>query len=195
MTPYRTCPEDVYGRAMSFGRGEWVFVDESKAHGYYIAAAAVARGDIAGTEKRLRALRMGHRSSLHFHSEGNRRSQLLREFCQMDVRATVYVMRGHKDRVARPALLRALVGDMVADGAQHLVLERDESVEVWDRRTIRERLDKVGGLGKLVYEHKNRNDQPMLWLADAVAWCYQKGNPWKTQVQPIVSGVITVDLP
>ncbi|MCT2988543.1 hypothetical protein EFN19_04355 [Propionibacterium freudenreichii] len=113
----------------------------------------------------------------------------------MDVRVTVYVMRGYKDRVARPALLRALVGDMVANGAQHLVLERDESVEVWDRRTIRERLDAVGGLGQLAYEHKNRNDQPMLWLADAVAWCYQKGNPWKAKVQPIVSEVITVDQP
>lgn len=160
-----------------------------------MAAAATAAGDVAGIERTLRGLRAGGRSAIHFNDESRRRDQLLRAFCELDVRVTVYVMRRTRDTIARPALLRTLVDDLIASGASDVVLERDASVELADRRIIRDRLDQLGALGRLTYGHRNRNDQPLLWIADAVAWCQQKGGAWPSKVTPIVSDVIIVEAP
>lgn len=147
---------------MSFRSGDRVFVDESKSNGYYIAAAATAAGDLASIEKKLRALRAGGRSTIHFNAEGNRRDLLLRAFCELDVRVTVYVMRGARDRVARPALLTELVNDMVHDGAATLMLERDDSLEQEDRRIIREALARRGDIRALTYGHADAASHPLL---------------------------------
>lgn len=177
---------------MSFQPGERVFVDESKARGYYIAAAATARGDVPAIEKTLRGLRHGGRSSIHFNMEGNRRDLLLREFCKLDVRVTIYVMKGTKDRIARPLLLQELVTDLVAGRAADVVLERDASVEEADRRIIRARLDQLGALNALTYGHRDRGEQSLLWIADAAAWCHQAGSPWTGKVASIVERVVTI---
>lgn len=177
---------------MSFQPGERVFVDESKARGYYIAAAATARGDVPTIEKTLRSLRHGGRSTIHFTQESNRRDLLLREFCKLDVRVTIYVIEGAKDRIARPRLLQELVADLVSGGAADVVLERDESVEDIDRRIIRAKLDQLGALGTLTYGHRNKTEQPLLWVADAAAWCHQAGAPWTGKVASIIERVVTI---
>ncbi len=177
---------------MSFQPGERLFVDESKARGYYIVAAATARGDVPTIEKTLRSLRHGGRSSIHFNMEGNRRDLLLREFCKLDVRVTIYVMKGVKDRVARPLLLQELVTDLVAGRAADVVLERDASVEDVDRRIIRGKLDQLGALNTLKYSHRNRGEQPLLWIADAAAWYHQAGSPWTGKIASIVERVVPV---
>lgn len=176
-------------------RDDHVFVDESKAKGYYIAAAATARGDVADLEARLRKLRTGSRSDIHFTKETHRRELLLREFCTMDVRVTVYLMRGAKDVHARPALLRALVGDLVDSQARSLVIERDESVQQSDRRTIRDELDRRQAIGRLNYAHEDRRSRPLLWIADAAAWCQQAGGHWPSKIAPIVQDIIELKRP
>jgi hypothetical protein len=122
-----------------FSPGARVFVDESKSRGYYVAAVAAAAGSVARLEARLRKLRAGGRSAIHFNDEGNRRDLLLREFCEMNVKVRVYVMRGARDTVARPLLLRELVDDLVDARALDVVIERDASVEQSDRRVIQVR--------------------------------------------------------
>jgi hypothetical protein len=180
---------------MTFERGDHVFVDESKERGYYIAAAATARGDVAAIEARLRKLRTGSRSTIHFTKETKRRDLLLREFCTMDVRVTLYVMRGAKDVQARPALLRALVADLVAGQAGSLTIENDQSVQQVDRRTIRDELDRRRALGSFAYDHADRSTRPLLWIADAAAWCHQAGGAWPGKVAPIVQGIIEIERP
>lgn len=180
---------------MGFPPRSRVFVDESKSRGYYVAAAAVARKDAAGIEQRLRRLRTAGRSSIHFNAEGNRRDLLLREFCAMEVSVRVYVMRGARDTVARPMLLRALVDDLVESAAVDVVLERDASVERTDRRIIYERLDQRGARGVLTYEHRDRRDQPLLWIADAAAWCHQAGGAWPSKIARIIDDVVVIEAP
>lgn len=172
-----------------------MFVDESKASGYVVAAVAVAPDAVAPTERALRALRAGGRSAIHFNEEGNRRQQLLKQFVQLDVRAVVYLMKGAKDRVARPAILRGLVDDLVTAGAAELIIERDASVEVVDRRVIRDRLVQVNALGAVLYGHRGRKEQPMLWIADAVAWCHQAGAGWPNRIADIVQATVEVPAP
>lgn len=172
-----------------------VFVDESKSRGYYLAAAAAAMGNVASIESRLRRLRAGRRSSIHFNDEGNRRDALLREFVLLDVHIRIYVMRGARDTVARPALLRALVDDLVKSRASHLTLERDASVEQADRRIIFDQLRIRNATRELEYQHRERREQPMLWLADAAAWCFQAAGGWPDKISPIVEDVVEIRAP
>lgn len=180
---------------MIFNPGARVYVDESKSGAYYIAAAAAAPGDVAPLEREIRALRHGGRSSIHFNSEGNRRDLLLRRFSEMDVRVSLYMMRGAKDRVARPALLSQLVGDLVTSRASEVIIERDASLEQADRRIIRERLEHLDAIGDLRYSHVGRSDEPLLWIADAVAWCFQAGGQWPKKVAGIVGEVTELNRP
>lgn len=88
--------------------------------------------------------------------------------------------------------MQELVTDLVAGQAADVVLERDASVEDVDRRTIRSKLDQLGALKDLKYSHRDRGEQPMLWIADAAAWCHQAGSPWTGKIASIVERVVTV---
>lgn len=67
---------------MTFRAGDRVYVDESKARGYYVAATAVAVGDVRDCERELRALLLPGQRRLHFKSESDsRRRQILSCMC------------------------------------------------------------------------------------------------------------------
>ncbi|GHF77951.1 hypothetical protein FHX82_004368 [Amycolatopsis bartoniae] len=44
----------------------------------------------------------------------------------------------------------------------------------------------------LTHQHLNSASVPLLWVPDAVAWCYGAGGDWRRRVMPIVSKVIEV---
>lgn len=177
---------------MTFRPGDIVFVDESKAHAYYLVAVAIDPFLIGATEKQLKQLRRGGRSVIHFKNEGSNRDRLARAFIQMEVQATVYSVRGASDRVARPLLLRRLVDDITKAHCSSLVIERDLSVETHDRQTIGDRLNELGATRSMTFRHGASPEYPILWIADAIAWCHQKGGHWKTKVQPIVCNEVHI---
>ena len=43
-----------------------------------------------------------------------------------------------------------------------------------------------------MYEHLSPRMEPLLWIPDAVAWCWAKGGVWKDRVLPLVDGVRTL---
>jgi hypothetical protein len=40
----------------------------------------------------------------------------------------------------------------------------------------------------LVFEHRSARVEPMLWIADAIAWAYGAGGDWRALVGSIVTG-------
>jgi hypothetical protein len=44
----------------------------------------------------------------------------------------------------------------------------------------------------LTYELEVPRKEPLLWLADAIAWSYAKGGDWQRRVNPLISGVTKV---
>ena len=177
---------------MAFQPGDVVFVDESKAHGYHLVAVGVAPGDLATVEKSLKGLRSGGRSIIHFKDERRERERILNGMLRMPLRVAVFSMRGTPDRIARPELLRVLIDYLVDDSVRSLTLERDDSVEQLDRRIIRHRLDKQDASQSLSYVHASKKERPVLWVADAIAWCYQKGGVWRSKAARIVVEQIVV---
>lgn len=163
-----------------------VFVDESKSKGYYIAAAVAAPNDVKNLDSKLRALTLPGQNRIHFKAESDgRRRKLLSAFCAIGFTVAVYSVTGLKDSHARPLCLNALVDDLVAGAASQLILERDASVEKADRRTIQAALVRNDRYA-LSYEHAAPSQHAMLWVSDAVAWCYQAGGDWRRRVEPLI---------
>ena len=156
---------------MSFHPGDRVFVDESKARGYYLVAAASAVSSLHDSEKALRRLLKPGQRRIHFKSERDgRRREILSAMTALEVRGAVWVVKGRPDKEARPRCLEALTETALRDGVDQLIIERDESLQRADRSTIAEMLRRGEG-ASLQYGHASPHEHPLLWVSDAVAWC------------------------
>ena len=140
-----------------------VFVDESKVGGYYVAASVVAAGDVSATRRAVRALLLPRQKRIHFTDErDDRRKKLLRDFAGLEVTVCVYVAKGLRD---------------------------DSSFET-DKRVLARTF--AGYQYHPRYVFPKAHEEPLLWVSDAVAWCYQKRGPWVRVAAPLVSEVCTL---
>jgi hypothetical protein len=165
-----------------------VFVDESKTKGYFVAAAAVLPNDAGTADKALRKLVRPGQERIHFKSEdAGSKKKLLSQMLQLPVLVNLYIVKGRNDKEARTLCLNALVQDLVAARVSKLLIERDESLEQADRRTIATALRVVGY--QLAYDHVGPKEHAVLWVSDAVAWCHQAGGDWVRRAAPLVGAV------
>jgi hypothetical protein len=173
----------------AFPRQAHAFVDESKAKGYYIAAAVISPSDVAAARSTISGLRHKGSGSVHFKSEkDSMRQSFLKGVVPTGAQTFIYVVKDKPDKIARPACLRALVDDLCAAEASRLILDQDDSLAAADRKIIAAQLRSNQSAG-IEYGHRKRQEEPLLWVSDAVAWCYQKGGPWIDYAAPLVAGV------
>lgn len=171
--------------------GAHVFVDESKAKAYYVAASVIARADVAGARRTIAGLRRGGQRRVRFKSESDSsRNAFLNGAISAGLTTRLYVVRGMPDKRARPLCLERLLDDLVAAGAHKLVLESDASLQQADRRIIAHRLKTLGAGEELQYLHCRPFEKPLLWVSDAVAWCHQKGGDRMRKAAPLVQAII-----
>ncbi|WP_226531983.1 hypothetical protein [Microbacterium paraoxydans] len=176
---------------MIFRSADRVYVDESKARGYYVVATASAVRDVEASERALRSLLKPGQRRIHFKSESDsRRRQILSRMCTLGVRVSVWVVKQRSDKEARPLSLGALTEEAARVGVAQLIIERDESLERADRRLIAEAI-RHGGSSEMQYRHVAPHEHPLLWVSDAVAWCYSNGGDWIRRVEAIVESRVT----
>lgn len=170
------------------------FFDESKRHGLLVAAAVVQPCDLAPARTALRRLCLPGQSRLHFTKErDDRRRQILAALVELDVVIDLYDATGIRDQqTARAACLRALVEDLAAAGAHRLVLEQDDSLVRSDQAVLYTAVRAAGAQDQLTYEHVPARSEPLLWIADAAAWCCSRGTPWPDRLQPIIRQIRTL---
>ncbi|GAB92184.1 hypothetical protein [Gordonia rhizosphera] len=114
--------------------------------------------------------------------------------CELDLSVTIYDASPITDpRRGRRAALEAVVGDLAAVSATRLVIEQDDSLLAADRAVLYTAVRRHG-VPQLVYEHQRPAAEPMLWVSDAVVWCYAKGGEWRRRVQPVINSVTIVDV-
>jgi hypothetical protein len=165
--------------------GGHVFIDESKRSGYLIVAATVSPACVEASRRVLRALLLPGQNALHFKKEKDgRRRFLLGRMAQLEVEARVYLRRAGNAVDARRACLEAAVFDEPA--AARFVLDLAEGDRPADRRTLFEARQKCGG--NFTYHHLTPPQEPLLWVADAIAWAWSHGSPWRPLVAPLVMG-------
>ncbi|WP_410622993.1 hypothetical protein [Amycolatopsis sp. cmx-8-4] len=45
---------------------------------------------------------------------------------------------------------------------------------------------------ELTYEHVDSTAEPLLWISDAVAWCFGAGGDWRRRASPLITETFTV---
>jgi hypothetical protein len=71
---------------------------------------------------------------------------------------------------------------------RHLTFDLDASAlaqDVRDLNKLRAQFD-----SDVIWDHVSRNQEPLLWVADAVAWCVNRGGDWERMVRPIIEETI-----
>lgn len=150
-----------------------VFVDESKAKGLLVAAAVCVSGDVNEYRKRMRGLLLAGERRVHFKKESDpRRRKIVATIAEMDLNVRLYG-RTTDDADGRRTCLEAVVRD-AAPTAERLVIERDESTLTFDRRVLFDATRRHGCVSTLTYELLAPSGDPMLWIPDAVAWCFNR---------------------
>ncbi|MFI9811119.1 DUF3800 domain-containing protein [Saccharothrix variisporea] len=174
------------------------FVDESRRQDtYYLAAAIIHPRQLRQTRSVLRGLLFPGQRELHFAKETpSRRKLIVSTLCELGVEVDIYAANCRKgeERARRECLTRLTAG-LVQRDALRLVLDSREGRDVHDRETIVRVLRKADPDTPFSYEHFESAGEPLLWLADIVAWCHGAGGDWARRIRPVVGDLIRLDYP
>jgi predicted phosphatase len=161
-----------------------VFVDESKKRGFLLVAAYVLSGDVQTTHKAMEALRLPHQGGrVHFKDERPvRKHQILDVIESRGVTADIYVgPQELRELDPRRACLEQLVEELGRSNVKRLVIELDESLVRHDKRWLYTAIRSSGI--ELDYQHLRAREESLLWIPDAVAWCWAAGGQWRERVR------------
>ncbi|WP_197701754.1 hypothetical protein [Micromonospora echinospora] len=166
-------------------------MDETKERGLLVAAAVVVENDIAHARREVRKMILPGQRRIHFHKEREeRRGQIISVLRALGAQVTIYdATRYRSVKTARDACLVALVADVAKIAAARLVLELDDSTRKADRDLLYREVRAAGVADQLRYDHMRADEECLLAIPDAVAWCWAKGGGWRAKVRPIVVDV------
>ena len=167
------------------------FVDESIRRDRYIMSCVLAEAR-ALRDVRLSMAELALHGQVHFRKESVRRRQLLIEMISaLPVEAFAVVVTrspGVSHAEARRDCLLAIVAALQSREVPRLTLDRT-TVAVEDARNIRRaRLPEP----VLTFEHRASRDEPMLWVADGVAWAVGARGPWPERLGAVLTETITL---
>lgn len=171
-----------------------LYLDESKAKNYVFIGILVPDGDAPRLRKRVSALKMPRQRSIHFVKEAeSRRKKLIQEFLEIGIQA-VKISSELKDKLdAREACIRKLAKETQTLNCHSLVFERDESVITKDEAWLKSELRLLTLVEPVGFQHFSRHEEPILWVADAIAWCDSRGGDWAKKVQSMIVAEISAD--
>lgn len=166
-----------------------VFVDESKEGGYLLASVSVAMADVGRVRSSLAAQRRKGQRRIHFKSENDStRWQVLDALNELPIMAVVYDAKPAKPvQDARRRCLEALVADAVAELPTDLVIELDQPLLKFDRKTLFSAVKRESATERLTYRHLQPHEDAGLWSADAIGWAWHRGGRWRQKIAPLVT--------
>ena len=86
-----------------------------------------------------------------------------------------------RDTEIRAECLRRLVAALLERGVTRLAIESREGRDDLDRRVLIDELRGHGGAA-FGYHHLPPHGDPLLWIADALAWCSSAGGAWRDRI-------------
>lgn len=133
-----------------------------------------------------------NQTHLHFTKEKpDRRGQIVTSLCTTSVTIDIYQPTGDDPHKTRQACLRALVADLADARADRLVIEQDDSLIKSDQEVLYSAVRQANVEHTLAYAHLPKRSEPLLWIADAAAWCWTHP-AWRPRIQPLIGTVHTV---
>jgi hypothetical protein len=168
------------------------FVDESVRGQRYLMGCVLIEARHLTRVRRGIAELVGEGKRLHFHQElDSMRRSALELFVSMPIRVTVVVCArsyGVSEFHARDACLAEIVRLLQERSVPRLTIESRQD-DRDDQRTI---LRSRQPAPSLIFDHRQGQREPLLWLADAVTWAFGAGGRWLPLVEPVVDGVTEV---
>ncbi|MFP8887835.1 hypothetical protein [Streptomyces mangrovi] len=166
-------------------------MDETKNRTYLVVAVTLLPAQLDPTRRQMNTLLMPRQRRLHFTKEGDpRRRKITSAMCKTDARAVIYDASAITNQaMARAACLEALLNEAADTHAHMLVIEQDDSLVDSDRRFIYQRVRKLGIEDQFRYEHRRSYEEALLWIPDAVAWCWAKKGEWRPRVESMIEHV------
>lgn len=129
---------------------------------------------------------------VHFVKErSSRKSQITDAITELTLRFNVYDATAIRDqRLARRTCLERLVSNLAELGAHRLVIERDDSLVKADQQVLYRAVRENHVEEVLTYQHLPARSEPLLWIPDALAWCWTAGGQWRRRLEPRLAEVV-----
>lgn len=166
------------------------FVDESiRGRRYLMACVLIEARQLTAVRQTVERLGVSG-SRVHFNNESRRQKvKVLDAIATMPVEAIAVICHrrhGVSEYNARDICLGAIVGQLQARAVSRLVIEsrqddRDDERTIYASRQPQPRL---------VFEHRFGAHEPMLWVADAIAWAVGAGGPWSPRIKEVLSDAV-----
>ncbi len=155
-----------------------------------MVAALGVSNDLARIRRDIRKLVLPGQRRIHFTKEHpDRKRLILSRLTATGVTAQIFHCTT-KDPVRGRNICLAEIVAYAAEGSfTKLVIERDESIEKSDRQTLFREVRRHGLTDELNYVLETPYQEPLLWVADAIAWSYTKGGEWRQRVDPLIAGI------
>jgi len=156
--------------------GMHAFVDESlRAAGdglYMVAAVVVVDGDIEASRRAAQNVLLARQRRFHWRNESERqRLRMLEVISTLDATALAYsrALRGERQERARALCIERMLWDLREMGVSEVVFESRGRGNNKDARTIAN-AQRAGVAAKTMrYRFERPEEEPMLWIPDAVA--------------------------
>lgn len=154
---------------------KWAFSDESRRKRTYLMAAVVVPTHAVNDVRRdARGFLRKNQRRVHMAKERQaRRNQFLDLIDGFEVEgiAVQVSLSGITDPTARTTTLSALASDLIAQEVERWTLDSiDRAERQRDRRDISAVIRNEKPPRLLRFDHQPSASEPMLWIADAVAW-------------------------
>lgn len=161
------------------------YIDESKAKQYVFAVVLVPHSERTAIRKALMQFVLPGQRSLHFVKESvRRRKQILTQLTKLPIKVLILKSDSRKNNSTRENLIRNLVRRSGEMGVQLFVFDMDQSTQRKDQITLTSESSQRVKL--VTWDFLHRNQEPLLWAADAVAWCVNRGGDWARMARPLI---------
>ena len=163
------------------------FVDESgRGSRYHVCVVVVANDDVDDLRRMVRSFCLPGQRRWHFvHERDSRRRQIIDAIVASGrVRALIYHGKG-RDAEIRAEAFRRMVQPLVDRGVTRLLIESREGRDDRDRQVLIGQLR--GRRDAILYDHVPSHGDPLLWIADALAWCSSAAGVWQERIESIAT--------
>jgi hypothetical protein len=78
-----------------------------------------------------------------------------------------------------------MVSPLLDRGVQRLIIESRQGRDQRDRQVLIEELRRLDRPQRFRYVHLPPHGDPLLWVADALAWSHSAGGTWRARIADI----------
>ena len=163
------------------------FVDESgRGSKYHVCVVVVANGDVDALRRLVRSFCLPGQRRWHFvHERDSRRRQIIDAIVTSgQVTALIYCGKGRETEL-RAESFRRMVEPLLVRGVTRLIIESREGRDELDRQVLVSQLR--GRADAFLYDHMPPHGDPLLWIADALAWCSSAAGAWNERIEAITT--------